>query len=1361
MGNAIGRLLAYLLVGFSLIALAAPISANAQATVKLVGPTQTTYTAPASYGLQISYTTTTGPKAEYVRNMRLTQNGALLSNVATGTFTVSGQPPGTYDYMLTAEAVRNLDGDEVVRQISSGPVHIVVNAPPAPIDAAQVISTSIPSPLIAGRTVAVSIQMKNVGQTTWASGYYLSAPLAGERQWWGVGNIPVQGEVAPGQTATFNFNITPSASATTYTVYTLTLQMAKGADTWFGGSTGAIAVELRQPVNGASFKSQSVPAEMITGRTYSVAISMWNTGYFDWTSAARYALGSFNPNDNGTWGLGRVPLPATVPMQGIVNFAFNVTAPSAPGSYNFQWRMVQDGVEWFGAHTPNVVVNVRRPINSAAFVSQTVNGSMLTGQSQNVTVRMRNDGETTWSGGGAYRLGAVGAGWAISRVSLPRDVAPGESVDFNFALAAPALAGSYGFQWRMVQDGVEWFGATTPNVTVGVRKPINSALFVSQVVPSSIPMGEGQDVIVRIRNNGDTTWTSAAGYSLGSVGAQWGIDRVGLPGNIPPGGEAQFSFRISAPISTGTYAFQWQMVQDGVEWFGDRSTQQQVAVSGQPLRGLWTDYDALGRVTVMSQDSELGLLVTTSTYLSNNSRRVTDPRGQTSTITYQAFGHPDQRHPVVIDGPEGTVTEIARDRYAKPLAIERRSASGSASLSRRYVYGPDQRLCKAIEPETGATVFSYDVAGNLSWTAAGLALPSTTQCDIDSGSSSEQRVDRIYDKRNRVQHLVFSDGSGDQTWEYTPTGLPLRIRTSGGGDSPEVINTYTYAKRGLLIAETSGLAGRTPWALGYAYNPEGSLAGITYPSGEFVSFAPDALGRPTRAGNYAFNARYFPNGNLRSLSYGNGLTRQVSQNARGLPSRVVDSASAIDDSISYDANGNVTAVSDGTGTGKSRAMEYDGLNRLRKATSPGFGGNGVIEYDYDPLDNMITNRLGGVRDHRYWYDVNNRLTNVIQGDGTTIVGLSYDAQGNLVNRNGQTFSYDHGRRMKSADGLESYRYDGWGRRTLAIAGDGEIASMYGQDGLLRRQSNARDGMAYDYVYLAGKLVATVSTPVAGGIGTTKYQHVDFLGSPVAVTGSGGSLENRAAYEPFGKPVLSGQGGDGPAFGGHVSDSKTGLLYMGQRYYDVDLGRFLGVDPVTALDDPQRKFNRYIYGQNRPYNFIDPDGRDEEWFSNVDPMGNPGFGNELGDDAFAFNANLLISAVPASNAVRDLLLVTRFVIGTARTAESATVQREVVVDSQRYPESAAHIRDAQASGQPSVLTVNRAGARDNRREAMQGQPVVTGKDRDEYPPAMFSEGGAGASVRPISPSDNRGSGACIGAQCKGLPEGAKIRIKAEP
>jgi hypothetical protein len=51
-----------------------------------------------------------------------------------------------------------------------------------------------------------------------------------------------------------------------------------------------------------------------------------------------------------------------------------------------------------------------------------------------------------------------------------------------------------------------------------------------------------------------------------------------------------------------------------------------------------------------------------------------------------------------------------------------------------------------------------------------------------------------------------------------------------------------------------------------------------------------------------------------------------------------------------------------------------------------------------------------------------------------------------------------------------------------------------------------------------------------------------------------------------------------------------MNYMQQRYYDPNIGRFLSVDPVTAMEGGPDHFNRYDYAYNNPYKFADPDGR---------------------------------------------------------------------------------------------------------------------------------------------------------------------------
>jgi hypothetical protein len=113
--------------------------------------------------------------------------------------------------------------------------------------------------------------------------------------------------------------------------------------------------------NGAAFVSQSVSNPMSSGGTVRVTVEMQNTGTTTWRAHSEYNLGSQNPQDNGVWGLGRVGLDSDVPPGATYTFSFDVRAPTVTQNQAraFQWRMVQDGVEWFGAFTPNINVIVQ------------------------------------------------------------------------------------------------------------------------------------------------------------------------------------------------------------------------------------------------------------------------------------------------------------------------------------------------------------------------------------------------------------------------------------------------------------------------------------------------------------------------------------------------------------------------------------------------------------------------------------------------------------------------------------------------------------------------------------------------------------------------------------------------------------------------------------------------------------------------------------------------------------------------------------------------------------------------------------------------------------------------------------------
>lgn len=110
---------------------------------------------------------------------------------------------------------------------------------------------------------------------------------------------------------------------------------------------------------------------------------------------------------------------------------------------------------------------------SCEFVSDTIPTAMTAGQSYNVSITFRNRG-VLWRESRAFRLGAVGDSdpfTGTTRRTISGDVRPGNSYTFSFTMTAPATPGSYVTDWRMVRDGVAWFGPTRTK-TVTVTSPI-------------------------------------------------------------------------------------------------------------------------------------------------------------------------------------------------------------------------------------------------------------------------------------------------------------------------------------------------------------------------------------------------------------------------------------------------------------------------------------------------------------------------------------------------------------------------------------------------------------------------------------------------------------------------------------------------------------------------------------------------------------------------------------------------------------------------------------------------------------------------------------------------------------------------
>lgn len=61
------------------------------------------------------------------------------------------------------------------------------------------------------------------------------------------------------------------------------------------------------------------------------------------------------------------------------------------------------------------------------------------------------------------------------------------------------------------------------------------------------------------------------------------------------------------------------------------------------------------------------------------------------------------------------------------------------------------------------------------------------------------------------------------------------------------------------------------------------------------------------------------------------------------------------------------------------------------------------------------------------------------------------------------------------------------------------------------------------------------------------------------------------------------------FTGHAHDALLGLVDMGGRMYDAQLGRFLSADPIVQAPTNLQSHNRYSYVWNNPLAMVDPSG----------------------------------------------------------------------------------------------------------------------------------------------------------------------------
>ncbi|SES05566.1 RHS repeat-associated core domain-containing protein [Propionibacterium cyclohexanicum] len=406
---------------------------------------------------------------------------------------------------------------------------------------------------------------------------------------------------------------------------------------------------------------------------------------------------------------------------------------------------------------------------------------------------------------------------------------------------------------------------------------------------------------------------------------------------------------------------------------------------------------------------------------------ITDPDGNTTTFSYDSHGQPNST-----TDASGNVTKYG---YYTPRGLK------TSMVSAKGVAAGIAVGCKP--PATGCTSFGYDSHDNLASTTDALGNVTSASFDADGHETS----------------------STDANGHTTATGFDGDGRATSVTQASGAVSSTAYNGDG-TVAKTIDANGE---ATGYTYNAQGQELTSTDPDGHTTTITRDLMGR--------VHTSAAPGGQVTTDEY----------DGDGRLSRVSYSDSTHDARYSYDANGRLTSMVDGTGTSSD---VYDVFGELISQTN---GAGATVGYAYDGDGNTTAvSYPGGVGTVTRGFTKLGQLATVTNpGASSATVSFGYDPDGDLT-----TTTAGNGTTVTQA-------YDGADRATASTLARGattlgSIANTRDKDGDLTgtAPSSGAPGAATSYTYTADQRLA--SSTVSGGTTANGY---DKAGDPTTLGGS--------------------------------------------------------------------------------------------------------------------------------------------------------------------------------------------------------------------------------------------------------------------
>ena len=553
----------------------------------------------------------------------------------------------------------------------------------------------------------------------------------------------------------------------------------------------------------------------------------------------------------------------------------------------------------------------------------------------------------------------------------------------------------------------------------------------------------------------------------------------------------------------------------------------------------------------------------------NNILSVTEPNGEKTKIIYDEDG----TFPVAYETPTGKRTLVG---YNGPGDVIRQTSPGGGVVGygyttggqleqivdpdgkvRKFAYNAQNEIHSDNSPEGVSHYYAYDESGDLTSVMYeggqhGFAYGYDARHELVSvvASNADRRVVFARDARRRITSAVDSV-SGATTVGYSDEGRRDRVESFvSNGRRYELGYDDAGRLTSLLDAEQNGER--------YAYDALGRLKSVSpVRSGE-------TDGTPYVVNSYDDGAN--GTGKLIRERFGNGTCTTYAYNLLGRVTAMTttdpNGSQLSDYRLVYDADGKITSITE-TVASKTHTFGYDldgqlVLARYADGIEQGFG--------YDGAGNM----RGQIYSTTYDTETGNLLRLADTLNGTTLCG--YDEFGRLNGITNATLGVNW-----------SCTYDAFGGRQSVTSGfvTTERVNMPGVNRLLDEYEGGV--RVRHHVWANGRRIAVVRQD---GV---RYLHCDHLCSVRLVTDGTGAVTGRAEFRAFGETASS-SGADAALCGWiaalGVETDPCGFLFMGRRYYSVQLAKFISEDPI-GLAGGDYNFRRYCF--NDPLGFYDPLG----------------------------------------------------------------------------------------------------------------------------------------------------------------------------